>query len=315
MSWPSNTSFSPDLPNLQLAWDSTSVGALKECPQKYYLSIVVGWQPRELSVHLVFGQHYHKALERYDHSKARGASHSEAMIDAVKQALTDSWDYTLGKPWFSDHPSKNRWTLVRTVVWYLEQFADDPFETVLLANGKPAVELSFRMELPFLAPTGQNFMLSGHLDRLAKLPDGEPVILDRKTTSSTISQDFFRKFTPDNQFSTYILAGNVVYEQPVKRLIVDAAQIAVSFSRFERGMVERHPTVTAEWLKDLGFWLGQAASYAQADYWPRNDKSCNNYGGCQFRSICSKAPSVRETWLRGDFHTRIWDPLISRGDV
>ena len=315
MTWPANTAFSPDIPQLQVAWDSTSMGTFKECPQKYFYSIVEGWQPKATSVHLVFGQHYHKALERYDHSKARGATHDQACLDAMQQAMEDSWDYTLGKPWFSDHPQKNRYTLVRTVVWYLEQFKDDPFTTVILANGKPAVELSFRMELPFVAPTGVHFMLSGHLDRLAKMQDGEPFILDRKTTSSTISQDFFRKFTPDNQFSTYILAGNIVSEQPVKRLIVDAAQIAVTFSRFERGMVDRHPSVVNEWARDLGLWLGQASAFAMAGVWPKNDKSCNNYGGCPFRGVCSKPPETREQWLNADYTKRIWDPLQVRGDI
>ena len=31
-----NSSFSTEIPNLQLAWDSTSLGLLKECPRKYY---------------------------------------------------------------------------------------------------------------------------------------------------------------------------------------------------------------------------------------------------------------------------------------
>lgn len=309
-----NSSFSLDIPGLQIAWDSTSMGALKECPRKYQLSIMEGWQPRTQSVHLTFGLHYHAALERYDHSRAQGESHEQAQRDAVLCALIDSWDPILRKPWFSDHPQKNRLTLLRSIVWYLEQFSEDTFETVILSNGKPAVELSFRLELDYVAPTGENFILCGHLDRLAKLGD-EVFILDRKTTSSTISPDFFRKFSPDNQFSTYLFAGSVIYQHPINRIVVDGVQVAVTFSRFQRGIVDRHSDQTIEWLRDMGFWLGQATVFAQQGYWPMNDKSCGNYGGCQFRGICSKPKAVRAQWLSAEFTRRTWDPLQVRGDI
>ena len=58
-----NSAFSKSLPGLQIAWDSTSLGTLKECPRKYQYSIMLGKQPREISVHLTFGLYYHAALE------------------------------------------------------------------------------------------------------------------------------------------------------------------------------------------------------------------------------------------------------------
>jgi hypothetical protein len=56
---------------LQFAWDSTSLGYLKECPRKYYYTMIEGWRGRGESVHLRFGQEYHAALEHYDRAPGR----------------------------------------------------------------------------------------------------------------------------------------------------------------------------------------------------------------------------------------------------
>jgi Fe-S-cluster formation regulator IscX/YfhJ len=310
---PVNTAFSTQLPSLQLAWDSTSLGQLKTCPRKYQYSIVEGWQGKHRNFHLSFGLWYHGALERYDHARANGASHDDSLDTALLWALTQTWDSALGRPWFSGDSKKTRFTLIRSIVWYLDQFEDDPIQTVRLANGKPAVELSFRFEGWDISNsiTSEPFLLAGHLDRLGTL-SGKTYICDRKTTGSTLDQSYFTSFTPDNQFTLYTLAGGIVYGLPVEGLILDAAQIAVTFTRFQREFVFRTPEQLSEWYKDLSFWLGTAQSYAAANYWPQNDKACFR---CEFRGICSQSPSQRADWLRRDFERRVWDPLQVRGDI
>ena len=156
----------------------------------------------------------------------------------MKYVLTITWDEKKNRPWISDDPNKNRLTLLRSVVWYLLQFADDPIETVRLANGKPAVELSFRFDSGYTTSNGENILLCGHLDRLAML-NNKAFVLDRKTTKSTINSSFFDKFSPDNQMTLYAIAGKVVYNIQIEGIIVDGAQIAQSFTRFLRGTVPR----------------------------------------------------------------------------
>jgi hypothetical protein len=102
-------------------------------------------------------------------------------------------------PSTGSHNLKTRETLVRSVIWYLEQFADDTCETVQLANGKPAVELSFRMEMDWGPESGegqkealnrygrpltlaQPYVLSGHLDRVVKFQESF-YVMDRKTSA------------------------------------------------------------------------------------------------------------------------------------
>lgn len=290
------------------------MGALKECPRKYFYAIIQGLVPRAESVHLTFGLHYHAALERYDHARSQGATHEDAQLAAVAYALKATWDATLSRPWASTDPNKNRLTLVRTVVWYLEQFANDPMETIQLANGKPAVELSFRFELEQLTSSGEQYLWCGHMDRVVAFA-GHNYIVDRKTTKATLNPEFFEKFSPDNQFSGYMVAGRIAYNIPLAGLIVDGAQVAVTFSRFLRGPVTRSEAQLDEWLKDIGVYLLQAEGYAKAVHWPMNDKSCGNYGGCPYREVCSKPPSVRAEWLPKLMQKRVWDPLQVRGDI
>jgi hypothetical protein len=298
------------------------MGLLMECPRKYQLSMCVkvdetgpsGFSPRKESVHLKFGQLVHGALERYDHARVSGMDHDDATDEAIQYCLKETWDFTTGRPWASDDDNKNRFTLVRTIIWYLEHFRDDPLETVVLSTGKPAVELSFRMEIGYTSFTGEPFLLCGHLDRLATLND-DTFILDRKTTKNTLNEKFFEGFNPDNQFTTYTFAAKALYGTKIKGLIVDGAQIAITFSRFLRGMVPIHNDQLEEWYGDLGYYLLQAQSFARAGYWPMNRKSCGNYGGCPFRPICSKSGSVRLEWLEKSYVERVWDPLQVRGDI
>jgi len=284
----------------QYAWDSTSLGQLKECPQKYYLSMVRGLRGGAASIHLEFGILYHKALENYDKLRAHGVTHTTAEEIVVKELLVVTYG------WEFDHNLKTRETLIRTVVWYLEQFGDnDPATTVVLNSGVPAVELSFRLQVD------DELVLCGHLDRVVEF-QGQNYVMDRKTSNSTISSYYFDQFSPDNQMSLYTLAGSIIYDNPVKGVIIDAAQIAVGFSRFERAMVYRTDTQTTEWLRDTKLFIEQSRRYSDLNYWPRNDKSCHKYGGCPFRQICASDPRVRETFISSNFSVVPWNPLIPR---
>src|SRR5262249_791730 len=265
---------SPFLENskVQYAWDSTSLGWLKECPRKYYYSMIEGWRPKHETVNLRFGQLYHGALELYDKAVAEGKDHDEAQIDAALFCLTETWN---GGPWETDHNTKTPETLVPSIIWYLEQFgAKDPAQTIRLANGRPAVELSFKLELDF-GPLGHvPYILCGHLDRVVSYAEGT-YVMDRKTSSSTLTSSYFDQYDPDNQMSLYTLASKVIYATPVKGVIIDAAQVAVGFTRFSRGFTHRSDSQLDEWLGDTRDWLGLQEHYAKTNRWPMNDKSCH----------------------------------------
>jgi hypothetical protein len=287
--------------------------------------MIEGWQPKEDNVHLRFGIEYHQALHDYEILMSEESSHEHALHDVVRQLLLRTRD------WDSDNPYKNRKTLTRTVIWYLEKFQRDVTKTVVLENGKIGCELSFRFSLDWgpkadatkLVGAGeqkyivknneaQSYLLCGHLDRVVTFND-ELFVMDRKTTKTTPEGYYFDNFDPENQMSLYTLAGQVLFNTGIRGVIIDAAQVAIGFSRFERGFTYRNPDQIDEWVNDLHYWFALAEEFAKNNYWPMNDTACGMYGGCKFRKICSKSPQVREKFLAGDFEkVEPWNPLAVR---
>ena len=321
-----NAAFSHLSPGLQLAIDSHSLGAFKTCPRWYYYTIVLGLQPRAESVHLTFGLLMHKAREVYYKARAAGAGYEEAVEAAVSDALISTYNPSLRRPWISDDPNKNRWTLLRTIIWYLDKYKNDAIETATLADGTAATELHFQFDSGFRTKRGEVWEFCGWIDRIGTL-NGLAYIDDLKTSKNTIGQFWFDKFTPFNQFSMYVTAGQVVWKVPVQGLIVDGVQVAVTFSRFERGLVPRPAAVVAEWIEAQGFWLKQMEQAAEAgaeaetegrdaaSAWPMNDTSCDRYGGCPARKICARAPGARAAALAVEFKRKIWDPTKERTEA
>ena len=327
---------SPFLPgtNIRFAWDSTCLGALKTCPRMYQYQYVDFWGHTGESVHLRFGQEYHQALQDYDQERAAGIHHDDAVHDVVRELLLRTADYA-PDPAFKAGKYKSRAMLLRSVIWYLDAHRDDPAKTYIKADGKAAVELSFRFELdwgPRGAPEGiagsigyeqpQPYLLCGHLDSVKSLNDSL-FVMDHKTSMTTLGDQYFDQWSPSNQMTLYSIASKVILDAPVKGVIINAAQLMLDFdktgepgARFVRGITYRTPDQLAEWLADLRFWLDQAERYAEADYFPMNDTSCDKFGGCKFRSICSKSPQVRERFLKSDFvkleEADRWNPLKPR---
>lgn len=308
-----NSSFAPTFPGFQNEVDSTSLGDFKRCPRYYFYSMVCGLSGLGESPHLTFGLLMHSASEHYQHARAGGEDHANALDATLEHLLLSTWDSQLNRPWSSGHKTKNRQGIIQTVVWYLDNYRDDPIETVILANGKPAVELSFGFDSGYRV-AGIQVNFRGHLDRLGMLA-GEPIIPDIKTTERALDQKWFDGWTPGNQFSLYALAGRVVYDMPVTKIAVDGIQVGVGFARFHRQMVPRSDAMVKEWHLDAGKWIGEMAKCAGEGYWPMNDKSCDMYGGCQFRQLCSKSPLAREQTARAFYKRRIWDPTKVRGDI
>lgn len=316
MPLPANTSFSANLPGFQFAWDSVSRGAMKKCPRYYQLTIVQGWQTRAQKVDLVFGIWMHEAREKYYKERARNATHDYALDAAVQYALHVTWDRDLGRPWFSDNPNKNRHTLLRSIIWYLDQWRDDPFSTIILPSGNPAVELSFNYDSGLRSTFGQPILLCGHIDRLVSI-NGMTLPTDLKTTKSTIgtaSSGYFLQFNPDDQMTGYCHATQQKYGITVTGIVIDAVQVAVGFSRMLRGHSPRSQSQIDEWFAGFHELTQRAEAYARSGFYPMNEKACTMYGGCEMRPICQRPAAIRERFLAADYAQRVWDPLVVRGD-
>jgi hypothetical protein len=243
---------------VQVAWDGTSVELAQTCPRKYYYRMIENITPAGTSVHLLFGGIYASALELFYHRRALGDDLETALIAAVREAMILSWDHErddegqrkpgTGQPHSFQHSAKTVPNLIRTIVWYVEQFGDESesaIKTHHLQNGKPAVELSFTLEM------SEDIVYCGHLDRVVDFGGGL-YWMDQKTTGSTISPSFFDGFKPSNQFLGYTWAGQVVLQSPDqgrhhrrstnrRRLLPLRALTHHLHLRPDRGVARQHP--------------------------------------------------------------------------
>lgn len=294
----------------QFIFDSTSIELAQTCLRKYYYSMIQNLEPKQKSVHLIFGGIYAAALERFYLHRANGLSIDEALREVVRYAMIESWDKEKGEPLLFDSLAKTRANLIRTIVWYVDEFGEESnsgIQTHHLSDGKPAVELSFVLEFD------DDFMYAGHLDRVVLYGDGL-YWMDQKTTGGTISTYYFDQFKPSNQFYGYTWAGQTILKSPVKGGIIDAAQIAQGFSRFGRQPITVTKDTLEEWVDNTRHTMYGVRSAFMLNKWPMNLTACGNYGGCPFRELCTRPPSVRDKFVEGNYKVRAqpWDPATPR---
>lgn len=298
---------------VQFAWDATSLTSAMTCPRKYYYDLILGIQPKILSVHLLFGQHYATALERFYKLRAEGSSIEDALDEIVRRCLEETWDEVTGQPVAFSDAAKTRYSLIRSIVWYVEEFGDESdmsIKTVHFSDGRPAVEVSFTLEVT------PDVVFCGHLDRIVE--DEFRYVMDQKTTKYTMSPQFFDQFKLNNQMSLYTFAGSAILDSPVKGVIIDGAQIAVNFTRFSRGITLRTKAELEEWQRsalhviNMTQHFSSMAQISDVDAFPMNYTACDKYGGCPFKQICSSSPKIRENVIKTFYEPKVWDPLERR---
>lgn len=292
-------------PHLQVAWDQTSLGSLLFCPRRYQYEHILNYIPQQEAVELTFGSHYHKALEAYHKAFALGATYQEAQDAACKSALSTTKNWST----FQDR-YRNPLTLLRTVLWYTDKWGEfDEAQTVITSSGEPAVELSFRMSIDRITPDGEPYILAGHFDGLIIYGGFGLLIREIKTTKYTLDQSYFAKFSPNIQVTWYYTAAQVVLEEKPRAVLIDAAQVAITFSEYNRQLVHRQPAHVDEFLHEVDDWIAQAERYAENKFWPKNERNCFL---CAFKKVCSASPEGRKGYLEADFVKRVWNPLESR---
>lgn len=304
---PQNEAFSKKNPLLQLVWDATSIGTFKECPRKYYLQVVRGYTTKQSALALDYGIALHEALEFFYRQKAAGKDFDQNVFETISLLMK----HPLRKNIDSFEDSKrNSFTLVETVLSYLDFYKTEPCETMIFSDGTVGVELHFQFESGFETIEGEKISFAGHIDRLTKQDLGI-FISDHKTTVMPLTQFYFDQYNPDTQMTLYTIAGDIVFATPIKGVVVDA--IDIKKGEFSRQLTLRTKEICEEWLAESELWFKVAEFYASRGVFPANDKSCNKYSGCPFKAYCTAPRGLREQILQEDFVKRVWDPSKPRG--
>ena len=275
----------------QLIWDASSLDDAFKCLHYYQVRDLARWQPQKKATSASFGTLLHSCLETYDRALLASTreSHGDRVAEATEQALQEALVRGLELKESIDS-ARTKETLVRAVVWYAEQFKNDPYETATLPDGTAAVETRF--ELPFL-DTG--LRISGRIDRLVHYR-GDLYVVDRKSTKKSLNISYLNEFTGAVQTYTYYWAAMQMGMKP-RGLLYEHCQTMVSGCRWHRQTVELFPANITEYEADMTDLIRRVEIAHETGVWPRNRASCNNYGGCALREICNALPSQRHRYF------------------
>jgi len=244
----------------------------------------------------------------------------------TKVDISRSWT-----PWNPDNIKKNRRTLVRALVWTLDEFANSHIQPYSNPDGSAATEVDFAVPLPIENPDGEPYLLTGIIDSFAQVGGPDQIMpRERKTTNATLGKGFFGRYEFDIQVDVYSLAMQIMAaEEITPGIILEAVQTGVTFSRARRQIITPSNDQLAEFVETLRYWIGQAEGFAReaalqgpepsagvAHPWPMNRANCNSYrkediedkmysslvhGGCPYRELCTKDRSVRSRYEAGSY--------------
>lgn len=314
----------------QFAWDSTTITIAKECPRRYQYKVLEHWESKSPSsaIALAFGILVHSGIESYHKLRSEGVDH-EAAIATAMRGLTASPLYAKlpTEDQFQDAKTaaaeddeddgvdtrnsrvRTRYFLWRALVWYFEQYRNDPMEVVLRSDGQPAVELSCRAPVGFSLSTGEEVLLCGHLDKVVTFND-QLFVSDIKTTKS-ITHSWRKEFDLSHQMSGYALLGRVALERPVSGVVIDGICLQVGGTRFARHFTHRTESQLGEYVHELRLLTEEYEHYAAAQFWPQRQSFCRF---CNFVDVCRQPPEMRGAYLRQYFKQseHPWNPLEAR---
>ena len=181
---------------------NSSITTFAACRKLYYWQYEMGWRPAREAQPLRFGGGTHMGLDRLSINGDIEAA-CGAVEDAYQQRIMDF----SASPAFADITYElelEATTIQRLLAGYADAYKDSPLEIV-------ASETTF--DLPIINPeTGraaQIFRQAGRRDRLARLPDGDLVLLETKTAAEDIGpdSDFRKVLSLNQQLSMYTLAA------------------------------------------------------------------------------------------------------------
>ena len=298
--------------------DNTQLSAFMRCPRYYYYAHVEHLAPARLPEPLGFGLALARGQEVWHAERARGAEFLPALRKAIREACIvardPEWapeDADDASPWLFSSYTRSLETLLRTLVWYADRYREDAFRVLVAPHtNKPAVELSFSLDL------SPSLVFCGHMDRVGEF-GGSVLVGECKHTTGNIGAFYFGSFQHDAQTTGYVWAAKAL-GLPAVGVVLDASQVAVSFSRFHRDLIHKSEAQLQSWYDTIQIVAQEIQTRLESTPYTmhafrKNYSACYARGPCPYLPLCS-APSedIRRAEIATSFTPRHWDPLQIR---
>lgn len=284
--------------------DSTMLSDFRSCPRKFYLSFVRKLGHPGLSVHLRAGGAFAKALEVARQYYVQGADPTEAEALGLMALIKNYGDYI--PP--DKHKNKSLEMTISAYLSYLERW---PLETdpmrIMVIQGTHAIEFSFALPMPVNHPeTGDPFLFAGRADCFMQY--GRTVLVDDEKTTSYFTHNWADQWKLRAQFMAYTYAARE-FGFKADGALVRGTAFKLSGIEHAEVIIQIIPDRLKRWYEQTVRDLERMVRLWHEDYFDYNfGDSCNAYGGCTFKHLCSVEDP--EKWIEPlGFVERIWDPL------
>lgn len=263
--------------------NASSVDVIQTCRRKAYYSLERGLRGGDESEAQLFGSAIHKAMQAfYSATIVNGVR--DFTLEQMQDAFVDAAVPLAHLPESDKRSIANGKKIIER---YFETYQFDPWVIVTDKDG-PIVERSFETKLT------PRIVLHGQVDCLLRnVETGEVVVCDHKTSSS-LGSDFLNSIKPNIQFSIYAWAMIQAGFQ-INRVMVNGIQVAKTKTDLLRIFTHRTPNDFEEMWQTIKESVDLFEASKLSDFWPMNSGSCRNWGGCQYRDICSLDKPFRET--------------------
>jgi hypothetical protein len=258
---------------------------LHACPRKFQLEKLQAERPEQdtsTSVTFAFGHSVGEGIQQY--LIGRGLFDEQLAFDTAIWKMFLAWDCDL-----LAENDKQKKSFLRAVAALLlfrgicqDGLIGDDWE-VASFNGKPAAELSFRIDL------GDGFYFRGYVDLVLRNKiTGEFLILELKTSSANYVN------TASYKNSAQAIGYSVVLDTIAPGTSSYSVQYLVYMTKAERYEVFDFPKTfrqRVQWLQDL-MWdkkqiVDMVSFYGNDGVWQVRGESCTDFGRpCDFMDMC-----------------------------
>lgn len=260
--------------------DNSMLSTFLECPRKWYYRYQLEVQPTfsVLSLPLIFGASFHKAVE-------------EKEVSLAVKAFTTSWAKMLqpGQPFKKPYTLENGWDLVK---WFYTQ-------------QQPKIYLS---EIGFVVPL-EKALYGGKIDRLEWNSKKELSVVDFKTTS-TVSTPYIEQAMNSKQIKGYVASAQIIgYVSSVGIIRVITVEKPYTITNI---VVNCDESDIENWLQSTDMQLDWLQHCMSKNFFPLSGKCGVRWESCPYLGLCiaGKGKQLsKEDCLNSSFEpTPKWEP-------
>lgn len=258
---------------------------LHACPRKFQLNKMQAEkaaQDESTSVTFAYGHAIGEGIQQYLIN--RSMMDEQAAFDKALWKVFLAWDTDL--LYENDKQKKGFFRAVATLLQFRELVQDgfmaEDYE-VAYFEGKPAAELSFRIDL------GDGFYYRGYVDLvLIHKPSGQYLILELKTSSANYIDAYAYKN------SAQAIGYSVVLDTIAPGVSSYGVQYLVYMTKLQRFEAFDFPKTfkqRVQWIQDL-MWdkkqiVDMEAFYGANGVWQIRGESCKDFGKvCEYMDVC-----------------------------